>query len=419
MKNYIASPINKPDASVKTGQGRGNWTLRPAEFVLPGHPDKLCDAIADALVVEAQKRHPRALVGAEVAVHRNLVTLTGRIACPESHKIDLNSLVRNIYLSAGYGEDEDCPWNPDPKLLRIFSDLCLDELVEGEDSFRELSDDQAICVGYANNLKATNHLPVEQWLVQRFGQRLHALRKLHPALQLGPDGKVLVVVREFKSEGPDGSQQDLRWQIESVCCALQQRQMADSIALYRAVRDELSDELLNCARVLPGLSTELPDPLTVNGAGAFEVGGPEGDNGLSGKKLVADAYGPRVPIGGGAWSGKDFFKADRAGGLLARRLARVIVHLGLAAEATVTLGWFPGDRAARVLRVDVPPGCALSSCAGGGGTDNGVDLERVADLIDLSLLRSGRDFAKADLLTLARWGHFSNPTSPWERIERL
>jgi S-adenosylmethionine synthetase len=163
----------------------------------------------------------------------------------------------------------------------------------------------------------------------------------------------------------------------------------------------------------------LPDPITVNGAGAFEVGGPEGDNGLSGKKLVADAYGPRVPIGGGAWSGKDFFKADRAGGLLARRLAKVIVHLGLAAEAAITLGWFPGDRAARVLRVDVPPGCDLNSCAGGGGAGNGVDLDRVAGLIDLSLLRSGRDFAKADLLTLARWGHFSNPELPWERIERL
>jgi len=106
-------------------------------------------------------------------------------------------------------------------------------------------------------------------------------------------------------------------------------------------------------------------------------------------------------------------------GLLARRLAKVIVHLGLAAEATVTLGWFSGNRAARVLRVDVPPGCALNSFAGGSGGGNGVDLDRVAGLIDLNLLRSGRDFAKADLLTLARWGHFSNPELPWERIERL
>jgi hypothetical protein len=69
--------------------------------------------------------------------------------------------------------------------------------------------------------------------------------------------------------------------------------------------------------------------------------------------------------------------------------------------------------------VDVPPGRALNSFAGGSGADNGVDLDRTTGLIDLSLLRSGRDFAKADLLTVARWGHFSNPELPWERIERL
>jgi S-adenosylmethionine synthetase len=427
MNTSISTKPNNASTPANISEASGMWSLRPAEFVLPGHPDKLCDAIADALVAQARRRHPRALVGAEVAVHRNLVTLTGRIACPEAHKIDLTELVQDVYRTAGYGEDQDCPWNPDPKLLRVFSDLCLDDLVEGEDSFRELSDDQAICIGYANNLKATNHLPVEQWLVQRFGQRLHALRTLHPELQLGPDGKVLVVVRELDGSSlgdlergsAGGPPRDSRWQIESVCCALQQRQKADSIALYRAVRNALTDELQHCARTLPGLSPELPDPITVNGAGAFEVGGPEGDNGLSGKKLVADAYGPRVPIGGGAWSGKDFFKADRAGGLLARRLAKVIVHLGLTPEATVTLGWFPGDRAARLLRVDVPPGCALNSSAGGGGAGNGVDLDRIAGLIDLSLLRSGRDFAKVDLVTLARWGHFSNPELPWERIERL
>jgi S-adenosylmethionine synthetase len=424
MNNSISTKLNNPNAAATKGEASGTWSLRPAEFVLPGHPDKLCDAIADALVAQARRRHPRALVGAEVAVHRNLVTLTGRIACPEAHKIDLTALVQNVYRTAGYGEDQDCPWNPDPKLLRVFSDLCLDDLVEGEDSFRELADDQAICIGYANNLKATNHLPVEQWLVQRFGQRLHALRTLHPDLQLGPDGKVLVVVRELEGSSLGDLERgsvgepptDSRWQIESVCCALQQRQRADSIALYRAVRIALMDELQHCARTLPGLSPELPDPMTVNGAGAFEVGGPDGDNGLSGKKLVADAYGPRVPIGGGAWSGKDFFKADRAGGLLARRLAKVIAHLGLATEATVTLGWFPGVRTARVFRVDVPRSCALNP---GGGGGNGVDLDRMAGLIDLSLLRSGRDFAKADLLTLARWGHFSNPELPWERIERL
>ena len=79
------------------------------------------------------------------------------------------------------------------------------------------------------------------------------------------------------------------------------------------MRLAITDELENLEATLQGLSAKPPEQLTVNGAGAFDVGGPEGDNGLSGKKLVMDAYGARVPIGGGAWSGKDFFKADRAG----------------------------------------------------------------------------------------------------------
>jgi S-adenosylmethionine synthetase len=147
--------------------------------------------------------------------------------------------------------------------------------------------------------------------------------------------------------------------------------------------------------------------LTVNGAGAFDVGGPEGDNGLSGKKLVVDAYGPRIPIGGGAWSGKDFFKADRAGGLHARRLAKLAVRLGLGQEAWVTLGWFPGDRAARVLQIrneagDLPNSKALS------------------EMVDLTLARSGEQFSIPDaLIVLARWGHFTDLGLPWENVVTL
>ena len=145
----------------------------------------------------------------------------------------------------------------------------------------------------------------------------------------------------------------------------------------------------------------------MNGAGAFEVGGPEGDNGLSGKKLVVDAYGPRVPIGGGAWSGKDFFKADRAGGIHARRIAKLAVMTGLCEEALVRLLWFPGDRTPRVLPIE----------AGNGRNIRTAGLE---SLLDLSLARSGQEFGKMpDLITLARWGMFSDPLLPQETLSRI
>ncbi len=369
-----------------------NSRLFAAEFVFPGHPDKICDAIADALVLEASQREQRALVGVEVAVHRNRVFITGRIACKDAEGIDVDKLVRDVYRSVGYGNG----WYPAPEEIIVEPHLCLGPLEDGEAQFRELSDDQAICIGYANNLVQTNHVPVEHWLVGKLARRLYALRLENPELALGPDGKVLVLVRESSAS----------WSLESFSCSLQQRVSADDVALHRAVRLAVADELQKLSAILPGLSAALPDQLTVNGAGAFEVGGPEGDNGLSGKKLVMDAYGPRVAIGGGAWSGKDFFKADRAGGMHARRLAKLVVQLGLATEARVTLHWFPGDREARVLDIETPSGQSASA-------------ENIARCMNLSLVHSGENFPIDKLVEVARWGHFEKADYPWEQIGKI
>jgi S-adenosylmethionine synthetase len=307
--------------------------------------------------------------------------------------IDVPGLVREVYRTAGYGDG----WHPAPEDLEITSQLCLGPLEDGEAEFRDVSDDQAICIGYAVNIPETNYLPPEQWLARRLSERLYRLRLDQQELELGPDGKVLILLRE----------EDRSWTLEQFSCSLQQREHASDVALHRAVRTLLEQELRDAAKLLPGLSTSVPDDITVNGAGAFEVGGPEGDNGLSGKKLVVDAYGPRVPIGGGAWSGKDFFKADRAGGIHARRLAKLAVMTGLCEEALVRLIWFPGDRTPRVQPVEV-------------GNGRSIGTRGLEALLDLSLARSGRDFGGApDLVRLARWGIFADPSLPTEALGRL
>ena len=369
-----------------------NISLYDAEFVFPGHPDKLCDAIADALVQAATALEKRALVGVEVACHRNKVFITGRIGCKDANTIDVDALVRAVYKTAGY----DLTWYPSPEQLEMHAELCLGPLEDGEDDFRELSDDQAICIGYANDIEASNYLPVEHWLARHFAKRLYRLRQENPDLGLGPDGKVIVLVKEMQDS----------WQLEGFSCSLQQKNARDEIALFRAVKLAVEEELHQLALQLPSLSSHMPKDITVNGAGAFEVGGPEGDNGLSGKKLVMDAYGPRVPIGGGAWSGKDFFKADRAGGLHARRIAKHLTRLGLAKEATVVLGWFPGNRSAQILRVTDQNGQLLK-------------LTNMDQLFDTSLLTSGENFRLDDLCEVARWGHFFSPSRPWEKVVTL
>ena len=119
-----------------------------------------------------------------------------------------------------------------------------------------------------------------------------------------------------------------------------------------------------------------------------------------------DAYGPRVPIGGGAWSGKDFFKAHRAEGLHARRLAKLVVELGLATEARVTLQWFPGDREARVIDIQTPP-------------EEHASTDRITRFLDSSLARSGEYFLVEDIVEIARWGHFEKTDYPWEKYKQI
>jgi len=364
--------------------------IHAAEFVFPGHPDKLSDAIADALVQEAAQKERRALVGVEVAVHRDKVFVTGRIGCDGAREIDVASLVREVYRTAGYVDG----WSPAPEELVVEADLCLGPLEDGEAEFRSLSDDQSNCTGYAAATPGTNYLPVEHWLANRLGRRLTCLRAEAPELQLGPDGKVIVLVT---GNGDD-------WRLADFSCSLQQREGADDVALHRAVRVAVEREMTLLADQISGLSMEVPESISVNGAGSFDVGGPEGDNGLSGKKLVVDAYGPRVPIGGGALSGKDFFKADRAGALHARRVAKAVVITGAAREATVKLAWFPGDRQARLLSIETGRGEVL-------------DVRPWQALFDLSLEASGELWTcSADLYHVARYGHFTDGDFAWENL---
>ena len=365
--------------------------LYVAEHVFPGHPDKLCDTIADRLVEEAGRREKRALVGVEVAVHRDTVFVTGRIACLDAEKIDVSAIVRGVYTDAGYGRD----WPPVPAKLKVRTDLALEPLAEGEAEFRAFADDQSIVTGYAIDVPGTNYLPPEHWLAWKFSRALQALRETSAELQLGPDGKVMVGL-EQQEGGPS--------RLESLSVSLQQSAEADQIALHRAVREAVERTLQRAAVEVLGLEASVPEQVRINGAGEFAVGGPRGDNGLSGKKLVVDAYGPRVPIGGGALCGKDLYKADRAGAIMARRMAKAVVVTGVTSECTATLSFQPGTEAARVVSLQAEEG-------------REIDIARWSQLIDLRLAGVGdRYTGTGDFIRIAKNGHFLDPTQPWERV---
>ena len=358
--------------------------IRTAEFVLPGHPDKLADAIADAIVQHAMRLERRALVGVEVALHRDAVFIDGRVACEGAEQIDFARIASGIYGSAGY----DKRFTPVPELVNVSTDLCLGPLWPGEAEFREVADDQSIVTGYACSTPGTEMLPVEHALVRRLAIRLSKLRHEQPQLLLGPDAKLIVLVREAAGGAS--------WTLERISVSQQHAADWQAVRARRMIDRHLGDEVCAFAACVPGMRVSPDLHLQLNDAGDFVEGGPHGDNGLSGKKLVCDFYGPRVPIGGGAMSGKDLWKADRAGPLIARNIAIAgVQRLGLA-ECTVTLVICPGDRAFRVASVVGPHGVAVPAEA----------VQLIEGLVDLRLASQGG--AKiGSLVNRARWGHFA------------
>jgi S-adenosylmethionine synthetase len=362
--------------------------FHPAEAVFPGHPDKLCDAIADALVQEASRREKRARCAVEVAVHRERVLVTGRIACSGAETIDIPDVVRSVYASAGYGGD----WFPAPEQLHVAAEVRLEPLKEGQEASRHVAADQSIATGYAIDLPGCAYLPPEHWLAWRLGQNLQRLREGEPSLRLGPAGKVLVVLEEG----------DESYRLSAVSVTLQQARDGPEVELHQAVRSAVQEEIQESVWRLPGFSPLMPEEIHVNGAGTF--GEAEGDTGLTGKQRVVDAYGPHVPLGGGALSGKDFYHPDRAGALLARRLAKAVVLTGAASACTATLAFFPGQEGAPVLSLRNEAGLLL-------------DAQRWSALLDLSLAGTGDRWTnQTDLVEVARQGHFTSPQRPWERI---
>jgi len=365
-----------------------------AEYVSPGHPDRIADAIAEGIVNDAIAQRPDSLVGVEVAVHRDSVFIDGRIATG-NERLDLERIVRDVYIRAGYGG----PWIPSPDQVRITADLCEEELPSEESDIRPFSDDQNIVIGYACGDRRSNYLPTAHWVAGEIGRGLDFKRRHDDFLSanLGPDFKVLVSL--------DVRPEIVRW--NKLILSIQHLPGMSFEDQHRIVLPILGEILggLEKSGLEGTLSTFDPGNLLLNGAGEFATGGPEGDNGLSGKKLVVDHYGPSVPIGGGAISGKDPHKVDKCGAVRARQLAKQLVKGGVD-EATVTLGWAPGG--------DVPFVIEATSTRGGVRLqvpreelppDEWFSIERIVGELELT---------NCDWQRKVLSGYFSWPHAPWE-----
>jgi S-adenosylmethionine synthetase len=379
--------------------------LFSSESVTEGHPDKICDAISDAVLDALLRQDPRSRVAVETMVTTGQVHVAGEVTTDAY--VDIPGIVRQVVLDVGYDSSAkgfdggSCGVNvaigsQSPDIAQGVDTAYESRLEHALDALdRQGAGDQGLMFGYACT-DTPELMPLPIALAHRLAKRLTAVRKSGAVPYLRPDGKTQVTI-EYAGDEPV--------RLDTVVVSSQH---ADDVVLGEDVRTAVVEpELADLALDTSGVR------VLVNPTGRFVVGGPMGDAGLTGRKIIVDTYGGMARHGGGAFSGKDPSKVDRSAAYAMRWVAKNAVAAGLASRVEVQVAYAIGRAA--------PVGLFVETF----GTEN-VDPERIrgaiAEVFDLRPAAIIRDL---DLLRpiyapTAAYGHFGRPELdlPWERTDR-
>ena len=370
-----------------------------SESVTEGHPDKICDQISDAILDALLEKDPNARVACETAVTTGLVLVFGELTT--NTYIDVQKIVRETVDHIGYNRGK---YGFDAFTMGVL--VALDEQspdiaagLSQSDKAEQGAGDQGIMFGYATN-ETDNYMPITLDYAHRLARRLAYVRKENILDYLRPDGKTQVTI-EF-----DEHDQPIR--VDTVVVSTQHRENIDQARLHQDIRTHVINEVIQ-----PSMMDE-HTRVFINPTGAFVIGGPQGDAGLTGRKIIVDTYGGAARHGGGAFSGKDPSKVDRSAAYAARWVAKHVVASGVATRCEVQLSYAIGVAKPTSIRVDT------------FGT-NTVEEARIEKAIrSVFDLRPGKIIEALDLLKpiykqTAAYGHFGRDDLdlPWERLSRL
>ncbi|HEV2566234.1 MAG TPA: methionine adenosyltransferase [Microvirga sp.] len=376
--------------------------LFTSESVSEGHPDKVCDRISDAVVDAYLAAEPEARVACETLATTNRVVIAGEVRGPESITTDkVIQLARDAIKDIGY-EQEGFHWkNADVSVYLHAQSAHIAQGVDAAGNKDEGAGDQGIMFGYACN-ETPELMPAPIYYAHKILENLTVARKgkLGDAAKLGPDAKSQVTVR-YENGKPVAATQ----------IVLSTQHLDESLS---------SDDVR--AIVEPYIRQTLPEGWIsadtiwhVNPTGKFVIGGPDGDCGLTGRKIIVDTYGGAAPHGGGAFSGKDPTKVDRSAAYAARYLAKNVVAAGLAENCTLQLSYAIGVAKPLSIYVDLH---------GTGKVDEGKLEAVLMDVMDLSPrgIRTHLGLNKPIYARTSAYGHFGRVPQAdggfsWERTD--
>ena len=307
-----------------------------SESVSEGHPDKVCDAISDAIVDDFIAQDPESHVACETLATKGTVVVSGEVRSNGS--VDVEKLVKKTLSEIGYNNEE---YGMDHENVNVISMLHeqSSEIAQGVDEGTGLHEeqgagDQGLMFGYACN-ETPELMPLPIHLSHRLVERLTDLRKDGTIPWLRPDGKSQVSVA-YENGKPVS--------ITKVVIATQHNNMLDQYGDEKAEHDFVESEVIEkvIKPVLDECGLPYEESFIVNGTGRFVFGGPEADTGLTGRKIIVDTYGGYAPHGGGAFSGKDPSKVDRSAAYMARYIAKNIVAANLAEKCEVQFSYSIG-----------------------------------------------------------------------------
>lgn len=383
--------------------------LFTSESVTEGHPDKLCDYISDSILDECLKQDKNSRVAAETVAGKGEIYVTGEITTAAD--IDIESIVRNAIKEIGYDNSKtDIDYrtckitinmskqSPD---IALGVDKSYEAKMSEEKNNKEDSDaiksegagDQGLMFGFACD-ETENYMPLPIYLAHALSKKLTSVRKNNEIRGLRPDGKVQVTV-EYEENTPI--------RIDAIVVSTQHEADKDIETLRKEIKEKV---------IMPTIPETLLDSKTkyyINPTGRFVIGGPLGDSGLTGRKIIVDTYGGYSRHGGGAFSGKDPTKVDRSASYMARFLAKNVVANGYAHKCEIQLSYAIGVAEPISIYVET------------FGTEN-IPREEIVKKIKTTFDLTPRgiinylDLQRPIYRKTTNYGHFGKNDLPWENI---